>query len=120
MTEQTLVPNLMHILTTLTVNDVDFTVTHGEAGEQHGVRAAVVAHYNFINTANDNTLTSLSVRIEFGDKKYGQLVSRVHVDGDHRAVLSRDKIYDYAELHRVSARWRTSATIEKGILRSAS
>jgi hypothetical protein len=82
--------NLKDIVGLCLDNDVDIEIFHGnsdvsiERKPENKVRAVALI-----------TLVGLKVvRVDFGDKKHGQLVSRVHAADNHRDVI---KIADLVE-----------------------
>lgn len=85
--------NLNHALNILTVNGVDFTVTHGLTN--HGtIQPCLLAQF-----------PTATVRLVFTDTISGGRLTQMHIDGDHSQKIAVDEFYRMAEQHRVHRRW---------------
>jgi len=101
---------MKHSLTSMVAlcieNDVDFEVFHGEStNKSSGNRATMLIDFS----------PNPAIRIDFGDKKHGKLVSRIHVAGDYRLKLKIEQVIASIESHVTLNDWKTEATNENRV-----
>lgn len=84
--------SIKEVLELCVINDVDFEMFHG------------------LNS-NDQIRTTMlvdlgeTIRLDFGDKKHGQLISRAHVANNHKLVVKVSDVMDAIKLHKNSNTW---------------
>lgn len=94
----------IHTLSTLVElcvkHDVDFEVYHGQSTNKgSGSRATMLLDFS----------PKPSIRIDFGDKKHGQRVSRIHVANNHHLTVKLEDVLKSIEGNEVVNDWRTQA-----------
>lgn len=87
--------NIKDIINLCLEHDVDFEVYSGVNTSKPG------------NAVKATMLIDLgeSIRIDFGDKKHGQLVSRVHVANNHKLVVDIEELVTAITLHENENVW---------------
>lgn len=80
-------------------NDVDFEIWHGE-DPRKVERAAMLINLN------------PAIRIDFGDKKHNQRISRIHLAGNHKVPVKEKELVAAIKAHELSASWNTGSIPE--------
>lgn len=80
-------------------HDVDFEIYHGESTNKNGSRATMLLDFS----------PKPSIRVDFGDKKHGQRVSRIHIANNHHLTVKVDDLVKSITENTVGKAWGTQA-----------
>lgn len=88
--------NINHVLTLLLTKEVDFDTLHG-LRPQGGTRVCIIAKFKTRN-----------IRINFGDRKHGHLISTIHEADQRSADVKLDDLLEEIANHVVANAWRVN------------